>query len=263
MGATLTMDKAVNPQIIDKTTNNTREKTMTCTLLIAGGVGARMGQDIPKQFLHINDKPVLVYTMERFQNNPQIDGIVIVTLPSWIAFVEAYAKQFGITKLKSVVAGGETGHDSIHNGILEISKHYPLDTAVMIHDGIRPMVDNDIISDNLSVYREKGNATVVIPCAEVIFQSEVPTESNKVLDRSKVWRTQTPQTFRLDKLLWAHEEVVKRGLSSPVATCHLFEMLGETVYFSKGSEKNIKLTTMDDIDIFKALLNTEKSSWVR
>ena len=234
---------------------------MTVALLIAGGVGQRMGQDIPKQFLNINDKPVLVYTMERFQKNPQVDGIVVVTLPAWIAFVEAYARQFNITKLKSVVSGGATGHDSIHNGVLEIDKHYPKDTAVMIHDGIRPMIDDNVINDNLSVYREKGNATVVIPCAEVIFQSDVPTESNRVLDRSKVWRTQTPQTYRLDKLLWAHQQVVDRHLPSPVATCHLFEMLGETVFFSKGSEKNVKLTTMDDIDIFKALLSTEKSAW--
>lgn len=236
---------------------------MTIALLIAGGVGARMGQDIPKQFLHIQDKPVIVYTMERFQNNPLIDGIVVVTLPSWIAFVEAYAKQFGITKLKGVVTGGETGHDSIHNGVVEIARQFPQDTAVMIHDAIRPMIDNDVIADNLSVYREKGNATTVIPCVEVIFKSDVPTESNEVLDRSKVWRTQTPQTFRLDRLLWAHDEVVKRKLPSPVATCHLFSMLGETVYFSKGSEKNIKLTTMDDIDIFKSLLDTHKSSWAK
>ena len=236
---------------------------MTIALLIAGGVGARMGQDIPKQFLHIQDKPVIVYTMERFQNNPLIDGIVVVTLPSWIAFVEAYAKQFGITKLKGVVAGGETGHDSIHNGVVEIARQFPQDTAVMIHDAIRPMIDNDVIADNLSVYREKGNATTVIPCVEVIFKSDVPTESNEVLDRSKVWRTQTPQTFRLDRLLWAHDEVVKRKLPSPVATCHLFSMLGETVYFSKGSEKNIKLTTMDDIDIFKSLLDAHKSSWAK
>jgi 2-C-methyl-D-erythritol 4-phosphate cytidylyltransferase len=133
----------------------------------------------------------------------------------------------------------------------------------MIHDAIRPMIDNDVIADNLSVYREKGNATTVIPCVEVIFKSDVPTESNEVLDRSKVWRTQTPQTFRLDRLLWAHDEVVKRKLPSPVATCHLFSMLGETVYFSKGSEKNVKLTTMDDIEIFKALLDTHKSSWAK
>lgn len=234
---------------------------MTVALIIAGGVGSRMGQDIPKQFLHIKDKPVIVYTMERFQQHPQVDGIVVVTLPHWISFVEAYAKQFSISKLRSVVAGGDTGHASIHNGIVEISKLYSMDTAIMIHDAIRPMCDGDVISDNLSVYHQKGNATVVIPCAEVIFYSDVATESDQVLDRSKIWRTQTPQTFRLDKLLWAHDEVTRRGLESPIATCHLFSMLGEKVYFSRGSEKNLKLTTMDDIDIFKALLTKERSSW--
>lgn len=220
-----------------------------------------MGQEIPKQFLHIHDKPVIVYTMERFQSIPDVDGIYVVTLPGWISFVEAYARQFGISKLKGVVAGGETGHASIHNGLVEIAKSCPADTTVMIHDGIRPMVDESIITDNLKVFREKGNATTVIPCVEVVFRSDSPLEATELLDRSKVWRTQTPQTFRLDKLLWAHAEVSRRGLPPPVATCHLMAALGETVYFSRGSEKNIKLTTVDDMDIFSALLATERLGW--
>lgn len=234
---------------------------MTVALLTAGGIGTRMKQEIPKQFLHINDKPVIVYTMERFQNNPQVDAIVMATLPQWIAFVEAYAAQFKITKLKSVVAGGDTGYQSILNGLAEIAKLFPPDSAVMVHDGIRPMVDNNVIADNLSVYREKGNAVAAIPCAEVIFQSDTPSEGDTVLDRSKLYRTQTPQTFRLDCLLKAYESVSALGLPLPLAPCHLFGMLGRTVYFSHGSEKNLKLTTMDDIDIFKALLAIEKSSW--
>lgn len=236
---------------------------MTVALIIAGGVGQRMGQDIPKQFLNINDKPVLVYTMDRFQNNEQVDGIVVTTLPGWIDFVWAYARQFGISKLKSVVPGGATGHDSIHNGIEEVAKHYPQDTAVMIHDGIRPMVEDEVIADNLRVYAEKGNATVTIPSVEVLFVTEDPQCSNKSIDRSKVFRTQTPQTFRLDKILWAHREKEQRDLPDPIASCQLFEMLGETVYFSKGNSKNIKLTTMSDIDIFKSLLTAQKSSWDR
>ena len=236
---------------------------MNIALLTAAGSGTRMGQDIPKQFMTIDDCPVIIYTMLPFQEHPEIDAIAVVCLEGWEKTLQAYANQFGITKLKSVVAGGATGHESIHNGVVEIARLYPQDTAVMIHDGIRPMLGNDVIADNLRVYREKGNATVVIPCAEVIFHSDTPTESTEVLDRSKVWRTQTPQTFRLDKLLWAHEEVEKRGLPSPIATCHLFSMLGEPVYFSKGSEKNVKLTTIDDIDIFKALLTTVRSSWER
>lgn len=236
---------------------------MTVALLIAAGVGRRMGQDVPKQFLNVNDKPVIVYTMERFQKNPLVDRIFVVTLPNWIAFVEAYAHQFGITKLGTVVAGGATGHDSIHNGVVAIAKECPHDTAVMVHDGNRPMVDDDVLNDNLSVYREKGSAVSAIPCMEVIFKTDTATSASDVLDRSRVWRTQTPHTYRLDKLLWAHEEAVRRNLPDPIATCHLFAMLGQTVYFSKGSEKNLKLTTMDDVYIFKALLKAEKCSWER
>lgn len=220
-----------------------------------------MGQEIPKQFLHIHDKPVIIYTMERFQFAPEVDEIYVATLPGWASFVETYARQFGITKLKGVVPGGATGHESIHNGLVEIAKSHPGDTAVMIHDGNRPMVDLSIIAENLDVFRKKGNATTVIPCVEVAFKSDSSTEATEMLDRSKLWRTQTPHTYRLDKLLWAHAEVSRRGLPPPVATCHLMAALGETVYFSRGSEKNIKLTTVDDMDIFSALLTTERLGW--
>ena len=234
---------------------------MTIALLTASGTGTRMGQDIPKQFLHIQDKPVIVYTMERFQNSPLIDAIVVVTLPGWIEFVRAYAKQFGITKLKDIVAGGATGQDSIYNGLMAIRAFASDDDVVMVHDGNRTMVDNAIIADSLRVFNEKGNAVAVIPCQEVIFESDNPNEGNNVLKRENVWRTQTPHTFTLGKLLWAHDEAQKRGVAATVASCSLLAQLGETIYFSKGSEKNLKLTTMDDIDIFKALLSAEKSSW--
>ena len=144
---------------------------MTVALLTASGQGTRMGQDIPKQFLHVKDKPIIIYTLERFQNNPQIDAIVLVTLPNWFGFVEAYAHQFNINKLKWIVAGGETGQDSIRNGLEAIAKECPLDTVVMIHDGNRPLVDNDIISNSLAVFRKHGSAVAVIPCTEAVFRS--------------------------------------------------------------------------------------------
>ena len=230
---------------------------MTITLLIAGGVGARIGQDIPKQFMDVLGKPVIAYTMERFQSCSLIDGIVIVTLKDWIGKVWEFAERYGISKLRDVVAGGATGHESIHNGIVAIAKSFPPDTAVMIHDAVRPMVNDAIIADNLAVYHEKGNATTVTACAEVLFQSDLPMELNRHIDRSTVWRTQTPQTFRLDNLLRAHKEAVVRDLPSPLATCHLFSMLGEKVYFSKGGERNLKLTTTDDVAIFKAMLSMD------
>ena len=234
---------------------------MTVGLIIAGGTGRRMGQDIPKQFLHIHDKPVIIYTLECFQRCDLVDGIVVSTLPGWIDFVKAYANQFHITKLRDVVAGGETGMESIHNGLMAVSRFAPQDAAVMVHDGIRPMVDEDILRDNLRVYHEKGNATTVIPCAEVMFHSPDPSKSDTVLNRDEIWRTQTPQSFQLGELLAAHAESHIRGLPPATASCSLYASLGKTVYFSKGSEKNVKLTTMDDIDIFKALLSAERSTW--
>ena len=235
----------------------------TVALLTASGQGTRMGQDIPKQFLHIKDKPIIIYTLERFQNNPQIDAIVLVTLPNWFGFVQAYAKQFGITKLKWIVPGGETGQESIYNGLCALEKECSLDTVVMIHDGNRPMVDNDMISDSLAVFKKHGSAVAVIPCTEAIFKSEDGQSSTISIPREELQRTQTPHTYTLGKLLWAHDEAKKRGISNTAASCTLMNALGETVYFSKGSEKNIKLTTMDDMEIFNALLAAEKASWLK
>lgn len=237
---------------------------MTVALLTAAGSGTRMGQDIPKQFLHIHDKPVIIYTMERFQRNPQIDAICVVTMPNWMEFVKSYAKQFGITKLKWVVSGGATGQESIRNGLEAVAVECDsADTVVMVHDGNRPMIDDGIIADSLAVFREKGSAVAVIPCAEVVFNSKSATEAQVEIPREELWRTQTPHTFTLKKLLWACDQAKERGLMGMAAICQLMARLGETTYFSRGSEKNLKLTTMDDMDIFKALLNTEKSSWAK
>ena len=234
---------------------------MTVALLTAAGSGTRMGQDVPKQFLHVNDKPVIVYTMERFQRNPQIDAIAVVTLPSWIDFIKVYARQFGIDKLRWVVAGGATGQESIRNGLEAVAADCSEETVMMIHDGNRPMIDDGIIADSLAVFKEKGSAVAVIPCTEVVFNSKSSQEADVEIPREELWRTQTPHTFTLGKLQWACGQAKERGLSGMAAMCQLMARLGERTYFSKGSEKNLKLTTMDDMDIFKALLNTEKSSW--
>ena len=123
------------------------------------------------------------------------------------------------------------------------------------------MVDNDIIADSLSVFREHGSAVAVIPCTEVVFESSDGKDSRKEIPREVLWRTQTPHTYTLGKLLWAHEQAKERGLAGMAAMCQLMSRLGENTYFSKGSEKNLKLTTLDDMDIFKALLSNEKSGW--
>lgn len=235
---------------------------MVYALLTAAGVGSRMNLDIPKQFLHVDNKPLIVYTLEKFESNPNIDGIIVVTLPSWIDVLKVYAKQYGITKLKWVIPGGETGQESIHNGLVKLREELSDDDIVMIHDGNRCLVSHDIISDSLAVFREKGSAVAAIPCVEAVFRSDDSGESSVTsIPREQLFRTQTPHTYTIGKLMWAHDEAEKRGINNTAASCALMAALGETVYFSKGSEENLKITTMEDLKIFEALLHSDSKRW--
>lgn len=237
---------------------------MIVALLTAAGTGSRMGQDIPKQFIHVENKPIIVHTMQAFQSHPSIDAIMVVTLPSWIEVLKAYAKQFNITKLKWVVAGGSTGQESIHNGLKTLEKEISREDVVMIHDGNRCLVSHEIISNSIATFHEHGSAVASIPCVEVVFRSyDDGFSSVTSVPREQLIRTQTPHTYRLDKLLWAHEQAEKQHINNTAATCSLMAELGETIYFSKGSEENLKITTLDDLNIFKALLHTKKDEWLK
>lgn len=232
-------------------------------LLIAGGSGNRMHQDIPKQFITVNERPVIVYTLEAFENHPEIDAIAVVCISGWEQVLWAYAKQFNITKLKYVVEGGENGQDSIRNGVFELEQHFDKDDLVLIHDAIRPMVSAEIISDNIRIAKENGNAITVIPCAEAMLQTEDGVVSTGSYPRSRLKRTQTPQAFKLGEFCDLHRRALEKGITNSVASCTLMIEMGEQVYFSVGSEKNIKLTTVEDIDIFKALLAAKRSDWLK
>lgn len=232
-------------------------------LIIAGGVGARMQQDIPKQFINVNNKPVIIFTLEVFQNHPNIDAIEVVCLEGWHDILRAYAKQFGITKLEKIVNGGVNGQDSIRNGIQDIaSRHCDDDDIVVIHDAIRPMVSAEIISDNIRVCRKYGNATTVVPCNTAMLKSDDNLVAEEQLLRNTVKMTQTPQSFFVNEFLAAHMEALEKGITASVASCTLYIELGRKVYLSMGSEKNLKLTTTDDIEIFTALLATKKENWM-
>ena len=236
---------------------------MNIAILTAAGTGTRMHQDIPKQFIHVNNKPVIVYTMEAFQRHPSIDAILVVSLDSWKDVLAAYANQFNITKLKWIVSGGETGQESIRNGLEKLRDVAELDDTVIIHDGNRPLVSNEIISDSLATYKQYGDAVAVIPCTEVVFESDDGKKSCKSTEREKLFRTQTPHTYKLKDILWAHEEAQARGIKGTAASCMLMKELGKETHFSKGSEENLKITTLDDLKIFKALLNTRQDSWIK
>lgn len=237
---------------------------MNIAMLIAGGRGARMNQDIPKQFLNINNKPVIVYTLQAFQQHPQIDAIIVVCIEGWQEILRAYANQFNITKLKWIVSGGENGQSSIRNGVLELAKYCSEDDLVLIHDAIRPNISQEIISNCIAQSSLYGNAVTVIPCAEaMLLRNNDNNTSTEVINRDSLARTQTPQAFYLKKLIWVHEEALRRGITNSVATCTLMIELGEKVHFCAGSEKNVKITTTEDLEIFKALLSAQKDEWIK
>lgn len=236
---------------------------MNIALLTAAGSGTRMHQDIPKQFIHVDNKPVIIHTMEAFQKHPSIDAIIVVTIDSWTDVLWAYAKQFNISKLKWVVPGGETGQESIKKGLEKIKGEVGLNNVVMIHDGNRPLVSTEVISDSLATFKKYGSAVAVIPCTEVVFESYDGISSHISTPREKLFRTQTPHTYKLKDILDAHEEARKRGIDNTAASCMLMKELGKETYFSKGSEENLKITTLDDLKIFKALLHTRQDSWIK
>lgn len=233
-------------------------------LIIAGGVGNRMGQDIPKQFINVYDKPVIIYTLEAFQNHTSIDDIYCVCLEGWHDVLKAYAKQFGITKLCGICSGGATAQESIRNGINSIID-VNSDDIIIIHDGVRPLVDDSVLSDVIIKCKEYGNAVTSMPYNEQIFVKEDEISTVQYIPRDTLRRVSTPQAYKYGKLLWAYKKAFeeKIGIGNSSYTNTMMVDLGEKLYFASGSDRNIKLTTKDNLEIFKAYLKMEKESWIK
>ena len=238
---------------------------MNIAILTAGGIGSRTHQDIPKQFLNVENKPILVYTLEAFQQHPNIDEICVVILEGWESILWAYAKQFNITKLKYVVVGGATGQESIFNGLKAVKEKHLDNDIIIIHDGIRPMIDEEVLSDVIVKCELYGNGVTSLPYNEQIFIKEDEYSTKQYIPRDTLRRVQTPQAYKFGKLLWADKKAFadKIGIYGSSYTNTMMVDLGETLYFAKGSDKNIKITTADDFELFKALLAVKKSSWMK
>ena len=236
----------------------------TIALIIAGGVGNRMGQDIPKQFINVYDKPVIIYTLETFQKHPEIDEIYCVCLEGWHDVLTAYSKQFGITKLKYVCNGGATAQESIRNGIESIQNTSD-DDIIIIHDGVRPLVEDSVLSDVIIKCKEFGNAVSSMPYNEQIFVIKDENCTKQYIPRDTLRRVVTPQAYKYGKLKWAYKKAFEEniGITPSSYTNTMMVDLGETLYFASGSDKNIKLTTKDNLEIFKSYLKMEKDSWIK
>lgn len=238
---------------------------MNVAVIIAGGSGSRMGQDIPKQFINVYDKPVLIYTLEGFQKHPEIDAIEVVCIDGWHDILRAYAKQFNITKLKWIVSGGETGQESIRNGVYHLEKICNPGDIIIIHDGIRPLVDASVLSDVIVKCKQYGNAVTSMPYNEQIFVKTDEFTTNQYIPRETLRRVSTPQAYEFETLLNAYKRAFAEGVGiyGSSYTNTMMVDLGETLYFASGSDKNIKLTTKDDLELFKAYLKSDSDTWLK
>lgn len=236
---------------------------MIVAVLLAGGSGTRTEQDIPKQFFNVYEKPIIIYTLEAFQRHPDVDGIIVSCLEGWHEILRSYAEEAGISKLQKIVDGGVNGQMSARNALRNLEDTCEEEDIVIIHDAIRPLVSADIISDCIVKCRRYGSGLAAMRCQETIVETHDGIKGNTGISRNDIMRVQTPQAYRYGKASRVHEKALQQGITNAVYTNTLMLEFGETLYFSKGSEKNIKITTMEDVEIFKALYRMEREDWVK
>lgn len=240
---------------------------MNVAIVIAGGSGHRMGQDIPKQFINVYDKPILIYTLEGFQKHPMVDAIEVVCIDGWDHVVWAYAKQFGITKLMWITKGGKTGQESIRNGVYNLEGKVSEDDVIIIHDGIRPLIEPEVLTDVISKAQTLGNAVTSMPYNEQIFvvSKDDETTTTQFIPRETLRRVATPQAYRFGLLDEKYHEAYEKeiGIYGSHYTNTMMVELGVKLNFAAGSDKNIKLTTKDDLEMFKGYLAKENDNWIK
>lgn len=230
-------------------------------LIFAGGVGQRMHTGTkPKQFLQLNGKEIIIYTIEHFEAHPQIDAIVVVCLENWIAHLQTLLTKYAIKKVRWVVPGGRTGQQSIRNGLnaLYADSGVPKDTLVLIHDGVRPLINADVITQNIACAKRYGNAVTVTPAVETIINVTEKNEVSEVLDRSKCQMARAPQTFRLSEIFAAHQKAEADGSTSMIDSAMLMTHYGTTLHVVEGPVENIKITTPIDFYIFQAIYEAKE-----
>lgn len=236
---------------------------MNVALIFAGGVGSRMNhQAKPKQFLELHGKPIIVYTLEIFQSHAEVDAIVVVCVADWIEHMRELLTRYGLTKVVSVVEGGATGQLSIYNGLLAIEQHYPNDTTVIIHDGVRPLIDHSIISANITQVQATGNAITTAPTVETFVVVDDNMQVQEVPSRPHSRLAKAPQSFLLGDILMVHRSAMKVGLSDVVDSCTLMHHYGHALTLVEGPVENIKITTPTDFYIFRAIIDAREGGQI-
>ena len=235
---------------------------MIVAIVIAGGVGSRMGANIPKQFVLVEGKPVLFYTLEAFEKHPQVDAIELVLIEGWEKDVEVWKRHYGISKLKWIVKGGASGQESIRNGVFALEDKCGADDIVIIHDGIRPLVQPEVLDDVIDKARQFGTGVTSMPYNEQIFlvDEKDSTITRKYIPRETLRRVATPQAYKFGLLDQAYHEAFEKKIGiygSSYANTMMTE-LGHELHFAAGSDKNLKLTTPGELEIFRAYLANQR-----
>ena len=226
---------------------------MNVALLLAGGTDARFQMDIPKQFVNVNNRPVIVYTMEIFQKHPDSDEIVVICLDGWQEMVRVYGKQFNISKLREIISGGADAQASTYRGLDVLKERMGQGDVVIIHDAIRPMVSEEIITDSIRVCRKRGMGVAATYIMDTIMHSDNKEEGYQSINRYDIMKVQTPQAFDFELLWNLHERAIEEKCIGAWDNSSMVTKMGGKVYFSQGSDLNLKINTTEDVEMFKAL----------
>lgn len=236
---------------------------MNTAIIFAGGTGQRMNTKIrPKQFLELHGKPIIIYTLEHFDRHELIDGIIVVCVKDWIDYCQELVNRFKIEKVKSIIPGGETGLLSRYEGVKKAKELYPDDTICLMHDGVRPMIDHDIITANIESVEKYGSGVTVAPAIETIAVKGEDNKVGQIIDRSSCQMAKAPQSFRLKELFKVHKEAIDSGMTDCIDTAYLMQLKGYDVYTVEGSAENIKITTPTDFYTFRALMDIRENSQI-
>ena len=231
-------------------------------VIFAGGSGKRMNtKSRPKQFLEFRGKPIIIYTLELFDNHPQIDGIVVACLGEWIPYLQKMIRKFEINKVQAIVSGGVTGQDSIRAGLEAAETIGDKDSVVLIHDGVRPLITEQTITDNIECVQQFGSCITCIPATETFIVSradgglDIPTRADSHIARA-------PQSFRLNDILSAHRRAVDEDRHDFIDSCSMMSHYGYKLHTIEGPIENIKITTPTDYFIFKAMVDVHENQQI-
>ncbi len=235
---------------------------MVTALIFAGGTGKRMNsRSKPKQFLEVHGKPIIIYTLEHFEYHEKVDNIVIVCIAEWIEELKGQLKRYGITKVAKIVSGGSTGHDSIYNGLRAIREYIGDEDIVLIHDGVRPLINEELISLNIETVSEFGNAITVEAVRESVVRSEDGEKICEVPSREQMYVAKAPQSFRFKDIFRLYQKAHEEGVKA-IDSSHLCSMYHEPMHMVPSTKNNLKITEPADYYVYRALYEALESQQI-